>query len=108
MKSREQALAIAKKVRSELEELYHERLREVYLFGSCARDEATDNSDLDMAVVLDQVPSLFAEAERTAQMGSQISLAEDTLVNFLFLPQEDFQSGKYAVCRAIRREGLVV
>jgi predicted nucleotidyltransferase len=50
------------KVRSILEELklrllalYGERLRGVYPFGSYARDEANEESDADILIVLDRV-----------------------------------------------------
>jgi len=59
--TRQQALEIAARVRQGLEEIYNERLRGVYLYGSAARDQLTTDSDSDIAVVLDEIPSRFAD-----------------------------------------------
>ncbi len=47
-------MEIAAKVRAGLEKIYGPRLRGVYLYGSAARDELTSESDIDIAVVLDE------------------------------------------------------
>jgi predicted nucleotidyltransferase len=106
--TREQALEIAAKVRNELEKLYGERLRGVYLYGSAARDQLTPDSDIDIAIVLDQIKSRFEEHERTGDLGSEISLQYNTLVSFFFVPQCDYEQGKYSTYRAIKREGIAV
>lgn len=106
--TREQALEIAAKVREELAKLYGERLRGVYLYGSAARDQLTPDSDIDIAIVLDEIPSRFEEHERTGDLGSEISLQYNTLVCFFFVPQSDYEQGKYSTYRAIKREGIAV
>ena len=106
--TRQQALEIAGKVRSELETLYGERLRGVYLYGSAARDQLTPDSDIDIAIVLDEIPSRFEEHERTGDLGSEISLQYNTLVSLFFVPQPDYEQGKYSTYRAIKREGIAV
>jgi len=106
--TKHQALEIATKVRSELEKLYGKRLRRVLLFGSAARDRLDEDSDIDIAIVLDEIPDRFAEHERTGDIGSRISLEYDTLVSFLFISETDFQKGRFAVHRTIKEEGIRV
>ncbi len=106
--TRQQALEIAQKVRDELEKLYGQRLRGVLLYGSAARDKLDEDSDIDIAIILDEISDRFAEHERTGDVGSQISLEYNTLVSFFFVPQRDYEQGKYATYRAIKREGIVV
>ena len=106
--TREQALEIASQVRNEFEKLYGERLRGVYLYGSAARDQLTPDSDIDIAIVLDEIPSRFEEHERTSQFGSDVSLEYDTLVTFLFISQADFKEGVFTIHRVIKREGILV
>jgi predicted nucleotidyltransferase len=106
--TRQQALEIAAKVRSELEKLYVQRLRGVYLYGSAARDQLTPDSDIDIAIVLDEIPSRFEEHERTSQLGSDVSLEYDTLVTFLFIAEADFKEGLFTIHRVIKREGVLV
>ena len=106
--TREQALEIAAKVRKELEKLYGERLRGVYLYGSAARDQLTPDSDIDIAIVLDEIQSRFEEHERTSQLDSDVSLEYDTLVTFLFITEADFKEGLFTIHRVIKREGVSV
>ncbi|MFC1636995.1 nucleotidyltransferase domain-containing protein [Planctomycetota bacterium] len=106
--TRKQALEIAAQVRDELEKLYGERLRGVYLYGSAARDKMDEDSDIDIAIVLDEIHSRFDEHERTGDLGSQVSLEYNTLVSFFFVPQSDYEQGTYATYRAIKREGIAV
>ncbi|MBA2243500.1 MAG: nucleotidyltransferase domain-containing protein, partial [Gemmatimonadetes bacterium] len=61
-------------LRKGLEELYGERLRGLYLFGSYARGEADAESDVDVLVVLDEIEQRFDEATRVSGLASDISL----------------------------------
>lgn len=99
-------MEIAAKVRAGLEKIYGDRLRGVYLYGSAARDQLTPDSDVDVAVVLDEVIDSFAEHERIGQLGSDLSLEYDTLISFLFVAEDDFERGRFAVHRIIKQEGI--
>jgi len=104
--TKQQALKIAEQVRTELEKIYGRRLRGVYLYGSAARDQLTPDSDIDIAIVLDEISSRFEEHERTSRLGSDVSLEFDTLVTFLFVSEDDYKAGRFAVHRRIKEEGI--
>jgi predicted nucleotidyltransferase len=106
--TRQQAIEITARMRKALRRLYGQRLRAVYLYGSAARDELSPDSDIDIAVVLDEIPDRFAEYERVSQLGSDISLEYNTLVSFLFAAEDDFKNGRFAIHRAIKQEGVPV
>jgi type I restriction enzyme S subunit len=108
MITKEFAVEIAAKARAGLERIYGHRLKGAYLFGSFARGQANDDSDIDIAVVLDEVGDLFAEIERTSEFGAQLGLDIDRLVTFQFVSEPDFQSGRYAIHRTIKQEGIPV
>ena len=99
-------MEVASKVRQGLEKLYGQRLRGVYLYGSAARDQLTADSDIDIAVILDEIPSRCAEHERTSQLGADLSLEYNTVVLFFFATQEDFERGRFGIHRAIKEEGI--
>ncbi|MBM3333824.1 nucleotidyltransferase domain-containing protein [Candidatus Sumerlaeota bacterium] len=108
MTTQQGIMDIAVRVREELERIYGERLREVYLFGSWARGEGDEDSDVDIAVVLDQVPDYLAEIERTSELFCDLGLEADVLVSSVFISEDDFREGRYALHRAIQREGVLV
>ena len=73
------------------------------------RTRSTDpDSDIDIAIVLDKIQSRFEEHERTGDLASEISLQYNTLVSFFFVPQCNYEQGKYSTYRAIKREGIAV
>ncbi len=104
--TRQQALEIAAKVRVGLERIYGSRLRGVYLYGSAARDQLTPDSDIDIAVVLDHIPSRSREHDRTSELGAEVSLEYGTVVLFFFAEQADLEAGRFAVHEAIKQEGI--
>lgn len=108
MVTRERAYKIAEQARRGLEAIYGDRLRGVYLFGSAARGDVREDSDIDIAIILDAIVDRFEEHERTSELGSQLTLAENLLVSFLFAPKADLDAGLYSVHRAIKAEGQAV
>lgn len=79
--TRKQALEIAKKVCDGLEKIYGQRLRGVLLFGSAARDKLDEDSDIDIAIILDEIPDRFAKHERTGHTPG------DGTMQFRFCPK---------------------
>ncbi|MFH1717386.1 MAG: nucleotidyltransferase domain-containing protein [Planctomycetota bacterium] len=106
--TKRQALDIAVRARESLQRMYSDRLRGVYLYGSAARDQLTPDSDIDIAVILDEIRSRFAEHERTSRLCSEISLENNTVVTFLLIAQADFDEGLFTIHRVIKREGVPV
>jgi predicted nucleotidyltransferase len=100
------ALSIASKTSKVLKEMYGERLRGVYLYGSAARDQLRSDSDIDIAIILDEIQSRFEEHKRTSQLGSDISLEHNTVVLFFFAEERDLETGRFAIHRAIKSEGI--
>ena len=53
------------KLKNGLTELYGDRLKAVYLFGSYARGDYDESSDLDVMIVLDNYKSYWEELIRS-------------------------------------------
>jgi type I restriction enzyme S subunit len=73
------------RLRRELEALYGERLKGIYLFGSHAREEATPDSDVDVLVVLDTITDYGAEIRRTGPVISTLSLDSGRSISRVFV-----------------------
>lgn len=104
--TRKKAMEIAAEARRHLQNIYGQRLRAVYLYGSAARDQLTPDSDIDIAVILDKIPSRFEEHSRTSKLGSDISLDHNAVVLFFFAEEKDLEAGRFAIHRAIKAEGI--
>jgi predicted nucleotidyltransferase len=103
--TRQQALEIAAKARRDLDALYGDRLRGVYLCGSGARDQLTPDSDIDIAVILAAIPNRFAEHERTIHLGADLSLKGSSGFSVLRRLHHVPRPGKPAPDRVAKRNG---
>jgi type I restriction enzyme S subunit len=106
VKTREDALRLVREFRQGLEAICGDRLRGVYLYGSYARDEAGDDSDIDVAVVLEGPVNSRQEGKRTIELVSDLSLRENCLLVPFSLSEEEHRTTPYAVHRSIAREGV--
>ena len=73
--------------------LYGERLRGVYLFGSHARDEANEESDADILIVLDRVENYSREIDTTSELTSELSLEHGISLSRVFASEEQWRTG---------------
>lgn len=93
-------------VKEELERLYGRRLAGVYLFGSHARGEAVVGSDVDLAVVLDEIPRYAREIERTSHLIASLALAYDVAISRVFFTKADWQRGQGPFLRSAKADAL--
>ena len=92
-----------------LSELYGERLASLVLYGSVARHEETEDSDVDVLVVLsDKTISHGDEIFRMGAAGVAILLEYDELVSVVPMTRSDFLYRDSPLLRNVRREGLLV
>jgi predicted nucleotidyltransferase len=99
---------VLRELKRELEALYGERLKGLYLFGSYARGDAEPDSDVDVAVVLDEVESAVAEIMRMSEIGSRLSLAADRTIAKLPIRETDWRGKSTVFMRNLRRDAVAV
>jgi hypothetical protein len=102
------AIAIARAVAADLRELYGERLHDVVLFGSQARGDAHPESDIDLLVVLDEVPSRRRELDRADPVLWRHSLENDTVVTEVPVSVAEYQAAQTPLLIRARAEGFSV
>ncbi len=98
--------AVLTELRTGLEELYEERLKGLYLYGSYARGDARATSDLDVLVVLERVDRYGEEIDRTGALASRISLAHGVSVSRVFVDEAAFRAAETPFLANIRREAI--
>jgi predicted nucleotidyltransferase len=102
---RETIAPILEELKAGLQELYGPKLRRLILFGSYARGEAEPDSDIDVAVVLDDYESDFDEVVRSDEVAGPLSLEHDTVVSLLHLRERDLDDPWQPVHFRILQEG---
>jgi len=93
-------------LRRELSALYDGRLRDVYLYGSYARNEADPESDCDILIVLDDFASYGGELERTADLASRLSLDFGVSISLVFVREEEWERGDSPFLDNVREEAV--
>ncbi len=94
------------KMKKGLTELYGPRLKAVYLFGSYARGDYNQNSDLDVMIVLDAYKSYWDELVLSAELASDLSLEYDVTVSRTIMTEEQWKKGELPVLVNVRVEGV--
>jgi len=97
---------VAREACDRLRQLYGSRLQHVVLYGSCARGEAGEGSDIDLLVVLDDFEDVEAELRRIAPIENELSLEHDVVVCSLVMRAEDYRRGASPLLMNVRREGI--
>ena len=89
-----------------LTELYGQRLKAVYLFGSYARGDYNQNSDLDVMIVLDTYQSYWNELVLSAELASNLSLEYDVTISRTIMTEEQWKKGDLPVLKNVQMEGV--
>ena len=89
-----------------LAEIYGNRLKAVYLFGSYARGDYHEGSDFDVMIVLDTYKSYWNELVRSAELASNLSLEYDVTISRTIMTEDQWKKGDLPVLRNVRKEGV--
>lgn len=89
-----------------LASLYRDRLQGVYLYGSRARAEADRESDVDVLVILDAIPSYSAEIARTSALIAELSLRHGVCVSRVLVTKQEWQQGRTPFLLNAREEAI--
>ncbi len=88
--------------------LYGQRLKAVYLFGSYARGDYEEGSDLDVLVVLKDFDHAPAELDRTDGLMGELSLKYLITISPIFMREHDWLTADKPLLRNVRVEGVLV
>lgn len=100
---------ILKKLQNALLTHYGEKLSQVILFGSQARGEASEDSDIDVLVVLEDQTEAFArEYENWSDWVSDELLESGELVNLIITSRQRYDAVKSPLYLNARSEGILI
>jgi uncharacterized protein len=97
---------IRREIRSRLEAAFQERLHGVVLFGSQARADSGQDSDLDLIVLLEGPVRLGKDLESIVRALYPLQLEIDVPIHALPVAEASFEAGQYGIYRSAKREGV--
>ncbi len=97
---------ILKEFKEETARLYKKKLKSVILYGSWARGNATDDSDIDLAIVLDGDIAAGREIDRMIDIITEINLKYGVLISVYPVSEKDYASVNSPLLLNLRKEGV--
>jgi len=94
------------KLEQGLRELYGDRYRGLLLYGSYARGEARDWSDVDLLLLLEGPVDVVGEIINLESVKWPLALEADLALSVMPASHEDFERGKSYFLRAVRTEAV--
>jgi predicted nucleotidyltransferase len=95
-------------VREGLAALYGTRLKEVILYGSFARGDYAEGSDLDLLVLVDGMGDPAVERERYLPLVCDLSLKHDLVVSVVLMDAAAYRTRRTPLILNAQREGVGV
>ena len=102
----EKISALLREFRTDLGQIYGSRLRGIYLFGSYARGDMDEESDLDVLIVLDDFDSYAKEIDRVSEIGARLSLEFGVSLSKIFTRERDWMHGETPFLANVRGESV--
>lgn len=101
-------IQLVRRIKNYLIERYGEKVRNVILYGSYARGQFTENSDIDILVLVDDTLNPFEVRENLSDLLLDILLDEEELVSVIVLPESFLENYNYPFMINVKKEGVKI
>ena len=91
-----------------LKKVYKDNLVKVILYGSKARGDYREDSDIDILVVLKKYKRWDREFKRIFKIVNEICYKYDLLISYVVKLEDDFNKEMSPLLLNVRREGIVL
>jgi len=91
-----------------LKKVYGDNLSRVILYGSKARGEATEDSDIDILVVLKDIKNQSVEKMKIRQISWEICYKYDLLLSVIVRSEQDYLRKDTPLLMNVEKEGISV
>lgn len=94
-----------KELKDGLVRIYGDKLKELYLYGSYARGDYRQGSDVDVMILLSDYKNYWEEINRTSELIQNVSLDHNILVSRIFMTEEKWNRSDTPLLENIHQEG---
>jgi predicted nucleotidyltransferase len=98
---------LVRQVKEHLLKLYGDKIKQVILYGSQARGEATEDSDVDVLVVVDDSLDLPAVRNSLSDLLFDFLLETNELISVIAIPEQLFNTYNSPFLLTVKEEGVV-
>ena len=100
--------AILKQCKQVLQELYGDRFAGLVLYGSMARGDYHDESDIDLLVLLNGDVNVYREVGPIGEALFPIQLQSSRYISAQAMSLEDYHHCRWPFYLSVRREGVAL
>jgi predicted nucleotidyltransferase len=99
---------ILRTLQKELKDTLGERVEKVILYGSQARGDARNDSDIDVLVVLKDDFKYGTMLKKTSRAVAKLSLDNDVVISRAFATRQQYEQSQMPFLMNVRREGIAI
>jgi len=99
---------ILKEVKKTLKNIYGANLKKIILYGSYARGDADEGSDIDIIILIKNMKDPVTALEKCSKNIHQIDYFYDTLISIVPIDAEEYNVRKLPVILNAKREGIPI
>lgn len=99
---------ILEEVKFKVKSLYGDKLKSVILYGSYARGEEKQKSDIDIAVILKGDFELFKEIDRIIDVTYDIGLNHSVLLSIKPISEQDYDKPNTILILNLIEDGILI
>jgi len=96
------------KLKDNLKSIYNQNLDAVILYGSQARNEAVEGSDIDVLVLLNNEVKPIKELRKINEFLSETSLKFNQVISCVFMSKKRYENEHSPLILNIKKEGIVL
>jgi predicted nucleotidyltransferase len=89
-----------------LKETYGDNLFKVILYGSKARGDQTEDSDIDIMIILQDFKNKVEEIKKVIAIVSSINFIYEVFISPVILRKNDYETGNLLLVRNVIKEGF--
>jgi predicted nucleotidyltransferase len=97
---------IIEEFKTRLRELYGKKLKNIILYGSWARGDAKEHSDIDLAVLLEGEVDPGREIDRMIEIITDLQMRYNTLISVYPISMKNYKSINSPLLMNLHREGI--